>query len=98
MNKHTLFIKDGIQILKRNGNALMCPFQTKTPVPGQIAGSLQMIQLECSSMCPLFDLNRSIEDETKYCVSLHCSNSDITIHDVEPETPDKPNDSKLIQL
>jgi len=59
----------GELILTRAGKPLTCPHATRVVVPGQMAGTLNIIQSQCGTNCPLFDL--SVSNEIN--ISLRCS-------------------------
>ncbi len=41
-------------LFNENGVPCFCPFRNPVPVPGRLAGSVELSMPQCSSTCPLF--------------------------------------------
>ena len=58
-----------VLILTRNGKPLTCPYATRLVLPGQMANTLQVMQSQCGTHCPLFDI---ILDINTINITLRC--------------------------
>jgi len=82
--KNEIKNKDGINFLIRNGQPAICPFRTPFIVPGQIQGSVNVIQPQCCDSCPHFNFQ-----ENKQELFLSCVSND-TIIVIKPESKISP--------
>lgn len=66
-------IKDqnGDWVQTRDGKPVICPFRSPIPVPGQLAGQVHYIAINCTSQCPFFhvDINDNPIFVKRLCVS-----------------------------
>lgn len=80
MKKCTIKENNGINNLFINDRPAQCPFKSVIPIQDKF-GSLNLINSECNSQCPFFDLNENF-------VTLLCSKLPVSL-DIE-------NDNKRI--
>ena len=60
--------------LKRNGQLLLCPFQARMLVPGDIQGTVAINKEPCCESCVMFEKKTHInEGENGHYVTLHCT-------------------------
>lgn len=93
--KHTLKNENGIKILCRDNNPLICPFKPNLVLPGQMAGQLTIHREPCGSHCPHFHIFHN-EDNTQE-VYISCGMAkDFKIDSTQQPTTPEPG--KLIKL
>lgn len=63
---------DGQYMLLRNGAPAVCPFRAPIPVPGQL-GQLHLMQSNCSSSCPLMELEADENTPQGATMILRCA-------------------------
>lgn len=63
--------------LEKNDASCSCPFRNPIMVPGQIQGQINYQDIPCSSLCPLFLINK--EDDSNLSVQLECSKTILKI-------------------
>jgi hypothetical protein len=77
MNKKaTIKTVNNTDVLFINDKPAQCPYKQAIPIQDKF-GSLQLINTECNSQCPFFDLNENF-------VTLLCSKLPVSI-DIERE-------------
>ncbi len=63
-------------LLTRNGKMLICPYSTRLIVPGTMAGTANVQQVPCSTVCPHFEIIHFPKENTDKCrVVLNCCNT-----------------------
>ena len=68
-------IKDqnGDWLQTRDSKPIICPFRTPIPVPGQLAGQISLVSINCNSQCPFFHLVRNTDNEITHVQRSCCS-------------------------
>lgn len=76
MRKNVIRSINGTEVLFIQDKAAQCPYKQAIPIQDKF-GSLQLINTECNSQCPFFDLNENF-------VTLLCSKLPVSL-DIDRE-------------
>lgn len=63
--------------LEKNDASCSCPFRNPIMVPGQLQGQIEYQDIPCSSLCPLFIIEKDNDSDLE--VRLLCSSARIKI-------------------